>query len=75
MRASARCDVAAGCLCGEGEAAASCGPAVGGTRARRGSVLLQKKRKEARGGHGAPPQRLRRTHTHLVQHPEGAAHR
>lgn len=60
---------------GEGEAAASGGPAVGGSRPRSGPVLLPEEGEAAGGGDSAPPQRVRRTHTNLVQHPEGAAHR
>lgn len=75
MCAAAWCDAAAGRVCSEGETAACGGPAVWGSRARRGCVLLQEEREEAGGGHTALPQRLRRTHTPLVQHLKGAAHR
>lgn len=75
MCAAARCDAAAGCVRCEGETAAIGGPAVRGSRARRGSVLLQEEREEAEGGYTAPPQRLHRTHAPLVQHLKGTAHR
>lgn len=75
MRAAARCDAATGRVCSEGETAASGGPAVWGSRARCGPVLLQEEREEAGGGYTAPPQRLHRTHAPLVQHFKGAAHR
>lgn len=75
MRGAARCVAAAGRVCGEGEAAARSRTAVGRSRARCGSVLLQEKKEEAGGGHVAPPQRICRTHTRLVQHLEWANHR
>lgn len=75
MRTAARRDAAAGRVCSQGEAAASGRPAVGGSSAGLSTILLQEEREETGGGHTAPPQRLFRTHTHLVQHPEGAAYR
>lgn len=75
MPAAARRDTAAGRVRCQGETAASGGPAVGGSRARRGSVSLPAEGEEAGGGHAAPAQRLRGTLTPLVQQNKGAAYR